>query len=258
MLGSTSSAPAFGGLAARTYRSVAISEDALVEEHLSLVKTTVDRMRVFLPPTLEMDDLYSVGVTGLMTAARRFDPAQNGSFPAFASMHIRGQVHDELRRMDWVPRSLRDKAKRFKVSVTLLENNLGRPATELEICKELNLSTHEYESLMEELKPATILPLDGEAYTENSDNISLHDLIADDTQPSVAGALEQKDLFELVLARIQQLPDMQKKVLAMYYFEEMRLSEIAAAFGVTEGRISQIHTQAVLGLRGYMEKCTAG
>lgn len=258
MTGSSTPAPAYGGLAARTYRSIAVSEDTLIEENLSLVKSTVDRMRVFLPATLEMDDLYSVGVTGLMTAARRFDPAQNGSFPAFASMHIRGQVHDELRRMDWVPRSLRDKAKKFKSSVSLLENSLGRPATELEICKSLNISSNEYEALLEEMRPATMLPLDGEAYTENSDNISLHDLIADENQESISGALEQKDLFDLVYARIQQLPDMQKKVLAMYYFEEMRLSEIAAAFGVTEGRISQIHTQAVLGLRGYVEKCTAG
>ena len=164
MLGPTTT-PGYGGLAAaRAYRAAATTEDDLVDEHLPLVKTIVDRMRIFLPPSLDMDDLYSVGVTGLMSAARRFDPAQNTSFSTFATMHIRGAVHDELRRMDWVPRSLREKSKKFKESVAALEDELGRIATEEEICQRLNLSSYEYETLLDDIRPATMLPLDGEAY----------------------------------------------------------------------------------------------
>ena len=112
----------------------------------------------------------------------------------------------------------------------------------------------EHDALLEEIKPASFVPLDGEAYTEDSDSISLHDLIADDSQPTASSELEKKALQEAVVARLMELPDMQKKVLAMYYLEEMRLSEIAAAFGVTEGRISQIHTQAVQSLRGFIQR----
>ena len=116
--------------ALRAYHSGA-NEDTLVEQHLSLVKTIVDRMRIYLPASLEMDDLYSVGFTGLATAARRFDPAHGVPFAAFATMHIRGAVHDELRRMDWMPRAIRDKAKKYAESLSALEQRLN--ALELQI-----------------------------------------------------------------------------------------------------------------------------
>ena len=245
--------PVIASLAARAYQA-ATGEDALIEQHLPLAKTTVDRMRIYLPATLEMEDLYSVAATGLMTAAKKFDPARNVSFPAFAALHIRGAVHDELRRMDWMPRSIRDKAKQFRESISALEQKLGRPPREDEVCAELSLTAEEHEALLDEIKPASFVPLDGEAYSEDSDSISLHDMISDDAQPTASDELEKKDLAEVIVARLMQLPDMQKKVLAMYYFEEMRLSEIAAAFGVTEGRISQIHTQAVQSLRAFIQR----
>ena len=245
--------PIVAAKAVRAYQA-ATNEDTLITQHLALAKTTVDRMRIYLPATLDMEDLYSVAVTGLMTAARKFDPSRNVSFPAFAALHIRGAVHDELRRMDWMPRSLRDKAKHFRDSISALEQKLGRPALDSEVCAELAITPEEHEALLEEIKPASFVPLDGEAYTEDSDSISLHDIISDESQVSADTELEKKDLQEAVVARLMELPDMQKKVLAMYYFEEMRLSEIAAAFGVTEGRISQIHTQAVQSLRAFIQR----
>jgi len=245
--------PLAASMAARAYQAAA-EDDSLVEQHLTLAKTTVDRMRIYLPSTLDMEDLYSVAVTGLMSAARKFDPSKNASFPSFAAIHIRGAVHDELRRMDWMPRSVRDKAKQFRDAIGALEQKLGRPPGDEEVCAALSLTAGEHAALLDEIKPASFVPLDGEAYSEDSDSISLHDIIADESQLSAAGELEKKDLEQVILTRLQQLPDMQKKVLAMYYFEEMRLSEIAAAFGVTEGRISQIHTQAVQGLRAFLQR----
>lgn len=239
--------------ALRAYHTGA-NEDTLVEQHLPLVRTTVDRMRIFLPSALEMDDLYSVGYTGLVAAARRFNPSQGVPFSAFATLHIRGAVQDELRRMDWMPRTIRDKAKKYSESLAALEQRLGRAPSEDEIRKDLALSATEYETLMDEIKPASFLPLDGAAYNEDSDTVALHDIIPDDTQTTGRDELQKKELVKLVLTRLQALPDMQKKVLAMYYFEEMRLAEIAEVFGVTEGRISQIHTQAVLGLRAFMKR----
>ena len=239
--------------ALRAYQS-GVNEDTLIERHLPLVRTTVDRMRVFLPAVLDMDDLYSVGFNGLLSAARKFDPAHGVTFPSFATLHIRGAVHDELRRMDWTPRTIRDKAKRFNESLSGIEQRLGRPATEAEVCGEMGLTLDQYETLMGEIKPASFVPLDGEALSDESDDVSLHEIIADDTQKSGRDELEKKELVQLMIAQLQKLPDIPKKVLALYYFEGMRLSEIAAIFGVTEGRISQIHTQAVLSLRAFIRR----
>ena len=119
------------------------------------------------------------------------------------------------------------------------------------------MSEGEYEALLEEVTPISFLPLDGEAFSENSEDIRLHEIIPDDSQESACDLLEKKELLELVIARIQELPDMPRKILAMYYFEDLRLSEIAAAFGLTEGRISQIHTQAVLSLRTFVKRMTS-
>ena len=250
----TAASPSFPAAKALRVYHTGANEDTLVEQHLPLVRTTVDRMRIFLPSALEMGDLYSVGYTGLVAAARRFDPAQGVPFSAFATLHIRGAVQDELRRMDWMPRTLRDKAKKYSESLAALEQRLSRAPSEDEIRKELALSATDYETLLDEIKPASFLPLDGAAYNEDADTVALHDIIPDDTQTTGRDELQKKELVKLVLTRLQTLPDMQKKVLALYYFEEMRLAEIAEIFGVTEGRISQIHTQAVLGLRAFMKR----
>lgn len=240
--------------ASRAYRSEtsADAEQTLIEQYLPLVKTTVNRMRVTLPATLDLEDLYSVGITGLINAVRRFDPAQSATFVAFAAQHIRGAVLDELRRMDWMSRGCRDKARKVQDAIGRVEQRTLRPATEEEMCAELQVSAQEYAELLDEVQPASFLPLDGEAFTEDSDDIRLHEIIPDNSQVSAREQLERKELTQLVIERIQQLPDVPKKILAMYYFEEMRVAEIAAAFRLTEGRISQIHTQTVLGLRAFM------
>ena len=239
--------------ALRAYHSE-VNEDTLIERHLPLLKTTVDRMRIYLPPTLEMEDLYNVAFTGLASAARKFDPAQGVPFAAYATLHIRGAVHDELRRMDWTPRTIRDKAKKYSESLSALEQRLGRPAHEEEVCTALSLTRGEYEELLDEIKPVSFLPLDGEAFHDDTESVALHEIIADDTQTTGDAEMQKKEMMQLVFSQLQKLPDMQKKVLAMYYLEGMRLAEIAAVFGVTEGRISQINTQAVLSLRAFMKK----
>ena len=239
--------------ALRAYHSE-VNEDSLIERHLPLLKTTVDRMRIYLPPTLEMDDLYSVAFTGLASAAKKFDPAQGVPFSAFATLHIRGAVHDELRRMDWTPRTIRDKAKKYSESVSALEQRLGRPALDEEVGEALGLNRNQYEELLDEIKPVSFLPLDGEAFHDDTESVALHEVIADDTQTTGDADLQKKELMQLVFSQLQKLPDMQKKVLAMYYLEGMRLAEIAAVFGVTEGRISQINTQAVLSMRAFIKR----
>jgi len=239
--------------AARAYQTET-PERQLVERHLPLVKHTVDRMRIYLPPVLDLDDLYSVGAAGLIAAVRKYDGEQEATFPAFAAMHIRGAVHDELRRMDWIPRSTRDRARQVTAKLSEIETRLGRPATESEACAELGFSAAQYAAVLDDIKPVTMMPLDGDVFGDDSEQLALHEIIPDDTQPDASDALDKKELIELLVTHLQKLPEMPRKVLALYYFENLRLAEIAAAFGLTEGRISQIHTQAVLSLRAWLQR----
>lgn len=245
--------------ALRAYQSATspLSRQEFIERHLHLVKTVIGRMRMTLPESLDFEELHSVGITGLMTAVRKYDPSQNRTFPAFATAHIRGAVLDELRRMDVLSRGGREKAKKLEKVITEIEQRLGRPAAEEEIQEALNVSPAEYSQLLDEIKPVSFLPLDTAAYAEETDEIALHDVIEDEEQLSAEEQLEKKELISLVMERLQQLPDVPKKIMAMYYFEDMRLAEIAAAFELSEGRISQIHTQTVLGLRAFVQRMLA-
>ncbi len=244
----------------RAYQSASSpeSEQAFIERHLPLVKTVVGRMRMTLPETLDFDDLRSVGLAGLMTAVRKYDPSQSCTFPAFAMAHIRGAVLDELRRMDLLSRGGREKARKLQEAIIEIEQRLGRAATEEDIRAALKVSPAEYSQMLEETKPISFLPLDSAAYSEDAEDIALHETIEDEEQLPAGQQLERNELIELVVERLAQLPEVPKKVMAMYYFEDMRLAEIAAAFKLSEGRISQIHTQTVLGLRAFVERLLAG
>lgn len=230
------------------------TQQQFIERHLPLVKTVVDRIRATLPPTVDAEDLRSSGLTGLIAAVHKYDPSKSATFVAFATLHIRGAVMDELRRMDWMSRGCREKAKRLKEVIAAIEQRVGRPASEEEICAEMSITMAQYADLLEDVKPITFVQLDSEVYNEDSDSISLHEIIPDESQIPAREGLERKELVQMMADRIEKLPPIPKKVLAMYYFENMRIAEIAAAFGVTDGRISQIHTQAVLSLRAYLEQ----
>jgi RNA polymerase sigma factor FliA len=234
------------------------TQQQFIERHLPLVKTIVDRIYATLPPSVDLEDLRSSGLAGLITAVHKYDPTKSSTFVAFATLHIRGAVMDELRRMDWMSRGCREKAKQLKEVIADIEQRTGRPASEDEICKAMDLTRDQYAELMENVKPITFVQLDSEAYCEDSDSISLHEIIPDDTQVPPREGVERLELIRLISERIEKLPEIPKKVLAMYYYENMRIAEIAEAFGVTDGRISQIHTQAVMSLRIYLEQVMKG
>ncbi|NBV86271.1 MAG: FliA/WhiG family RNA polymerase sigma factor [Verrucomicrobia bacterium] len=226
----------------------------LLEANLDLVKAVVDRMRIFLPPSLDLEDLYNVGIIGLMAAVRKFDPSQGTPFSNFAALHVRGAVRDELRRMDWTPRSVREKAKKLREAVENLEQRLGRPCLESEAAQELQIPIEAYWNLLDEIRPVSFVPLDDEAFGDESSDARLHERIEDESQEDPLQILERRETISLVVEQMQKMPDLTRKVLAMYYFENLRLSEIAAVFKLTEGRISQIHTQAVLSLRVFLKR----
>jgi len=232
-----------------------LTEEENLKNHMPLVRSVVDRMRASLPPTIDVEDLYSVGLLGLIQAVRRFDPTLGVTFASYASMRIRGAVLDELRRIDWMSRSLRVKAKKLTDVIAGIEQKEGRPATEAEVAAELGISSEEYSALLDELRPLSYVELDAVAGDEDDSN--MHDVVPDEKQPTASDQAMKNELIKLIVDRLQQLPEMQRKILAMYYFENLRLAEIAKVFGVTESRICQIHTQAVLSLKTYIRSATA-
>lgn len=237
-------------------RSSPHTRDDLLLMYLPLVRDIVDRMRLTLPPCLDADDLHSVGLAGLVQAITKYTSDQESSFSAYAAMRIRGAILDELRRMDWMARGVRQKAKQMGDVVGALEQRLGRPATAQEIAEELSLSGPEYARLMEKMKPVVHLDLDA-AKRDGADEATFHEEIADERQDDASAVLQHKELVQMLAGRMQRLSVMQQKVLAMYYFEELRLAEIAVVFGVTESRICQLHTQALRVLRGYLTSAFA-
>ncbi len=225
----------------------------LVEAHLPLVKSIVGRMKIYFPAEVDMQDIYSIGVAGLVTASHNYDFSKNSSFGAYAAIRIRGSLLDEMRRMDWLPRCERGNVKKFKKSIDILEQKLGRTPTDDEIAKELNLEKNQVSHLKEQRKPLTFVPLMASSSENQENESSLQDTLGDLTQPDARDAIEKKELVELLRQRLEKLPDIPRKVLAMYYLNGMLLSEIALALGVTESRICQIHSQAIIQLRTSLE-----
>lgn len=239
----------------RAYQGVTpanVDESALIERYLPLVRNVVDRVKLNLPAHIDADDLYSVGVTGLIAAVRKYDPDKGRTFSGYAAMRIRGAVLDELRRLDWCPRRTRARVRKLKEAIGELEQRLGRPATEKDVCEELGLSAAEYARWLEESKPVTFVTLDHQGEDGEGETSSLHEFLADENDVTGRDNLEQAELLQILTQRLTELPDIPRKILAMYYFENMRLAEIAAVFGLTESRICQIHSQTILGLRAFM------
>jgi len=241
----------------RAYQGVspsALDEKELIERYLPLVRNVVDRIKLNVPAHVDSDDLYSVGITGLIAAVRKFDPEQGHTFASYAATRIRGAILDELRRMDWCPRRVRARSRKLKSTINDVEQQLGRAATDDEVCAALGVDRKEYAKWVEEAKPVTFLAIDQPADSDGGEGASLHELLADEQDTTGRETLEKAELVQLLTQRIANLPDIPRKILAMYYFENLRLAEIAVVFGVTESRICQIHAQTILGLRAYLQR----
>jgi RNA polymerase sigma factor FliA len=229
------------------------TENVLVEQYLPLVRTAVGRLAMTLPAHVSADDLDSAGLLGLLQAIRSFSPQGGASFETFARFRIRGAVLDELRRMDWVPRLVHDKARKVQNALDELEQRLGRPPSEEQMARALGLTLDQYRDWLDEIRPIAFVCLDA-VVGSAADGAAPHESIADDSQEDPFDRASRNDLKQLIAQRIRQLPQAQQKVLALYYYEDLRLHEIAEAFGLTESRISQIHAQAILAIRSHIER----
>jgi RNA polymerase sigma factor for flagellar operon FliA len=234
------------------------TENALVEQYLPLVRSAVGRLAITLPEHVGHDDLHSAGLVGLLQALRNYDPACNTSFESYARVRIRGAMLDELRRMDWVPRTIHEKARRIQDVMAELEQKFGRTPTEEQMARALKLSVTEYNELLDEVRPAAYVCLDATCCSDGSESGSLYEVVADPTENGPVEEVSRRELKRVILDRLKQLPDIQRKVLALYYGEDLHLREIAEVFGLTESRICQIHSQAILSIRSFLQRYEAG
>jgi RNA polymerase sigma factor FliA len=226
----------------------------LLENHLPLVRSIVERMKRKLPSNLETEDLYSIGVTGLVAAARNYGRSHERTFAAYAAIRISGAILDELRRTDWLSRANRSKAKRLSSAMSKLEQEQGGSISRDSLCAEMQMTEDELTDLMKEVRRVTFISMDSTGEESDLENQSMHEIIPDDSCNPPLEVLARKEVLLLLAQRMAELPDTPKKVLAMYYYENMRLSEIAACFRLTESRICQIHTQTIGLLRNHLAK----
>jgi RNA polymerase sigma factor for flagellar operon FliA len=234
------------------------TENALVEQYLPLVRAAVGRLAMTLPEHVDHDDLHSAGLIGLLQALRNFDPSCNTSFESYARVRIRGAMLDELRRMDWVPRTVHEKARRLQGVIGELEQKLGQTPTEAQVAKALNISAAEYTDLLNQIRPAAFICLDATCGSDGTEGANLYEVVADTSDLGPVEEVSRRELKQVILERLKELPEVQRKVLALYYGEDLHLREIAEVFGLTESRICQIHSQAILSIRAYLQRYEAG
>jgi RNA polymerase sigma factor for flagellar operon FliA len=217
-------------------------------------------LAVGLPATVDFDDLVSYGTFGLIDAVEKFEPDRGVKFETYALARIRGGIIDGLRLSDWVPRSLRQKARNFEQITQRLETQLGRAANDAELAQALGVSAEEYHALLSELACTTLSSLDEvwRGDDEGNEGTRLVDGLADENAEDPLATTESGELKRALAAAIDQLPERERLVVALYYREGLTLKEIGRVLEVTEARVSQIHTKAVLRLRGRLARWREG
>jgi RNA polymerase sigma factor for flagellar operon FliA len=234
--------------------------DRLILTYAPLVKYVAGRLGSGLPAHVDDDDLISYGLLGLIGAIERYDPDRDVKFETYAIARIKGSIIDELRAMDWVPRSVRARARDIERAIAELERKLHRAPTDEEIAEKVGISTEELEDSLTDISRSSIAALD-ELWTVNTggggDQIALIDTIEDTEAPDPQGSLSETEMKEAIGEAIARLPEREKLVVTLYYYEELTLREIGEVLGVTESRVSQLHTKAVLRLKARLSGSTS-
>jgi RNA polymerase sigma factor FliA len=227
--------------------------DRLILTYAPLVKYVAGRLGSGLPAHVDDDDLVSYGLLGLIGAIERYDPDRDVKFETYAIARIKGSIIDELRSLDWVPRSVRSRARDIERAIGELESRLGRAPTDEEIAGKLGVSEDELNESLSEISRTSIAALD-ELWTVSSggDSVALIDTIEDEQGPNPQAALDETELREAIADAISRLPEREKLVVTLYYYEELTLREIGEVLGVTESRVSQLHTKAILRLKARL------
>ncbi|MFK3736247.1 RNA polymerase sigma factor FliA [Massilia sp. TN1-12] len=227
-------------------------KNSLLTEHMPLVKRLAHHMKAKLPPSVEVDDLIQAGMMGLLDAINRYEENQGAQFETYAVLRIRGAMLDELRSSDWMPRSTRSNMRKVEQAMASLQQSLGRPPSESEVAQSLKLSLADYQDMLGDSGGHQLVYYeDFHDDAEGSDSF-LDRYAVDDDDP--LKSLLDTDFRQAVIDAIDALPPREKMLMGLYYEEELNLKEIGAVMGVSESRVSQLHTQAVARLRSYLKE----
>jgi RNA polymerase sigma factor for flagellar operon FliA len=230
----------------------------MIEKFSPLVKMVALKIYHRLPSYIDIDDLISTGIVGLIDAIDKFDPKKSKNFKKYAEIRIRGAILDELRNLDWISRSTRKKTSRMNEAKGKLEMKLGRPPSDEELARELDLDMDGFHDLMNQIKPAIIVSFEDYGITDSDDKRSLIHYLRDPAAADPMKVAHFNRVRSLLAEMISSLPEKQKFVITLYYFEDMNLKEIGQVLDLTESRVSQLHSQAVrtlnLKLRKFLEQ----
>ena len=231
------------------------ARERLVVAYSPMVKFVAGRLGAGLPSHVEDADLISYGLVGLIGAIERFEPERGIKFETFAMTRIRGAIIDELRSLDWVPRSVRSRARDIEEANSKLEHEFGRAPTDEELAERLGMTEDELQEALLQISNSSILALEELWMTPDAsgDKVSLLDTIEDESAPDPQAALDTSEVKDRLQEAIQDLPERETLVVALYYFENLTLREIGEVLGVTESRVSQLHSKAVLRLRSRLK-----
>jgi RNA polymerase sigma factor for flagellar operon FliA len=228
-------------------------QEEMVRQYAPLIRYIASRLALRLPPHIAQEDLFSAGIIGLMDAIQKFDPTKNINFKTYAEFRIKGAMLDELRSMDWIPRSVRKKNHLLEKAYAELQRRLERPAEAEEVAHALGMELEEFHQLLNETKTVCLVGLEGPRKAMSSamdaGEQDLLEILQDDNARDSFFSVHFAELQGILMQGIETLPDKEKLLISLYYYEELTMKEIGEVMGYTESRISQLHTQAMCRLR---------
>ncbi len=233
--------------------------DAFIRQYMPLVKYVAGKVAVNMPNSVEFDDLVGFGQFGLLDAINKFDPDKKVKFKTYAVTRIRGAIFDELRQLDWVPRSVRQKSREIEDTIVELEAKLGRPAADEEIASAMGLTLESFNNTVLKVSGTSVLSLNDVWYSgESSDRMSIGDSIESPSSLNPDVIVEREEVKRVIMEAINELPEKEKMVLVLYYHEDLTFKEIGQVLQVSESRISQLHTKANMRLRAKLTNVRKG
>ncbi len=230
--------------------------DRLILHYSPLVKYVAGRVSAGLPQTIDPGDLVSYGIFGLIDAIEKFDLARKIKFETYAMSRIKGSIIDELRAMDWVPRSVRHQSKELENTYVVLENRFKRVPTDEEVSEEMGITIKDLHAILTKISYTSVVALE-ELWSvggDREDKVSLLEMIEDTTTDGPEATFELGETKEILAGAIERLPDREKTVIALYYYENLTLREIGEVLSVTESRVSQLHTKAIIRLKAKLRQ----
>ena len=230
-----------------------------IKQYMPLVKYVAGKLAVGMPNSVEFDDLVGFGQFGLLDAISKYDPAKNVKFKTYAVTRIRGAIFDELRQIDWVPRSVRQKSREIEDAIVALESKLGRMATDSEIAESLNMTEDEYHRTVMKVSGTSVLSLNDVWYSgDDNDNLSIGSNIESPSSLNPDVIAEREEIKKVIAQAISERPEKEKIVIVLYYHEDLTFKEIGEVLEVSESRISQLHTKANHHLRAKLTNLRKG